>query len=96
MELRASSYRTTPEQAIEIAASQGHVYPPITPSESAVRPTWSHQTKLSREELIDKIKGTIYGNYRAKLMNLEFLTDAGNLNYFFLGNAIGDAIGLCK
>lgn len=63
MELKNSSYRTTPEQAIEIAKSQGHVYPSIIPAESAKPPTWSHNTKLSREELIDKIKGTIYGKY---------------------------------
>ncbi len=56
------AYTTTPEKAIEIAKSQGHVYPSITPPDSLKAPTWAHTTKLSREDLIDKIKGTIYGN----------------------------------
>lgn len=61
MEAKNYSYRLTPEEAIEIAKSQGHVYPSINPPESSKPPAWAHNTKLSREELIDKIKGTIYG-----------------------------------
>lgn len=61
MEARNSSYRLSPEEAIKIAKSQGHVYPSIDPSKSAKPPAWAHNTKLSRDELIDKIKGTIYG-----------------------------------
>ena len=69
MEAKNYAYTTTPDQAIEIARSQGHVYPSITPPETLTTPAWANATKLSREELIDKIKGTIYGTLKATIIS---------------------------
>lgn len=52
---------TTPEEAIETARRSGDVYPPTDCDAPSTIKITDLSSKLSKEELIDRIKGTIYG-----------------------------------
>ncbi len=71
---------TTPEEAMRVAEESGDVYPPTSYDGQSHVLVKEKASTLSREQLIDRIKGIIYGILDNKLT--------------YSGNCIGDAIGL--
>lgn len=67
---------TTPEEAIEVARQSGDVYPPTRSDAPSCIKITDLSSKLSKEELVDRIKGTIYGNCIGDAIGLatEFMT----------------------
>jgi hypothetical protein len=68
------AYTTTPEKAQEIADASGDIYPSHDSKGSSHITIPSTASTLSKEELIDRIKGIIYGKAKRQEYSLTKLT----------------------